>query len=48
MYNKGIQLHTSARRNRPLGYDTTGSLYKGKFGDFCSFLSHTLLITIPR
>lgn len=41
MYNKGIQLHTSARRNRPSGYDTTGSLYRGNIGDFFSDLSHT-------
>lgn len=41
MYNKGIQLHTSARRNRPSGYGTTGSLYKGNIGEFFSDLSPT-------
>lgn len=41
MYNKGIQVHTSARRNRPSGYGTTGSLYKENIEDFFSDLSYT-------
>lgn len=34
MYNKSIQLHTSAERNVTSGYyHTVGSLYKGNTGD---------------
>ncbi len=44
MYNKGILLHTSAKRYRPSGYDTRGSLYKANSGD----LQDTTGQTPPR
>lgn len=33
MYNKSIQLHTSAKQNVTSGYHTVGGLYKGNTGD---------------
>lgn len=33
MYNKSIQLHTSAKRNITSGYHTVERLYKGNTGD---------------
>lgn len=48
MYNKGIQLHTSAKRYRPSGYDTRGSLYKGNSGDLHIFTLVTLSLVRSR
>lgn len=47
MYNKGIQLRTSAKRYSPSGYDTTGSLYKGKMSSALNTRA-VLLVTNAR
>lgn len=42
MYNKSIQLHTSAKQNVTSGYRTVRGLYKGNTGDVseCTHVRH--------
>lgn len=47
MYNKGILLHTSAKRYRPSGYDTRGSLYKGNSGDL-QYIRRIVTLSLVR
>lgn len=41
MYNKSIQLHTSAEQNVTSGYHTVRGLYKGNTGDVLEMCTRT-------